>query len=154
MGMAVGAFAAAALVTLTGDFADTATAALRRRYYRAIVLPIASLLLLLLFRDRMLEHAHAPWLRAVCALLPVLPGALLLYIVVRHVLALDDLQRRIEAESFAISALLVGLGALAVGSLRHAGAIRLPAELMLQWLFPLVCIGYLVARLLTQRRYR
>lgn len=153
-GVAAGAFAVAALSALTGDFADTATAALRRRYYRAIVLPIAAFLLLAFFRDRLLDLAQAPWLRIVVALLPVLPAAALFYIVVRYVLALDDLQRRIESESFALSTLLVILGYLAMSLLQHAKVVAVPAELALQWVFPLISLGYIAARLLIQRRYR
>lgn len=153
-GIAAGAFAAAALSALTGDFADTATVALRRRYYRAIVLPIVALLLLFFFRDRLLDYAQAPWLRIAVALLPVLPAAWLLRIVIRYVLDLDDLQRRIEAESFALSTLLAVLGCIALSSLQYAKVVRVPAELTLQWLFPLICLGYIAARLLIQRRYR
>lgn len=153
-GMAAGAFAVAALSALTGDFADTAPAALRKRYYRAIVLPIAAFLLLAFFRDRLLDLAQAPWLRIVVALLPVLPAAALFLIVVRYVLALDDLQRRIESESFALSTLLVILGYLALSLLQHAKVVAVPAELALQWVFPSICLGYIAARLLIQRRYR
>lgn len=153
-GIATGAFAAAALSALTGDFADTATAALRRRYYRAIVLPIAAMLLLFFFRERLLDHAQASWLRAVVALLPVLPAALLLRIVIRYVRDLDDLQRRIETESFALATLLAVLGCMAMSSLQRAAVIDVPAELTLRWLFPLIAAGYIAARLLIQRRYR
>ncbi len=153
-GVAAGAFAVAALSALTGDFADTATAALRRRYYRAIVLPIAAFLLLAFFRDRLLDLAQAPWLRIVMALLPVLPAAALLFIVIRYVLALDDLQRRIESESFALATLLAMLGYMAMSLLQHAKIVAVPAEQALQWLFPLICGGYIAAPLLIQRRYR
>ncbi len=153
-GAAAGAFAVAALSTLTGDFADTATAALRRRYYRAIVLPIVAFLLLAFFRDRLLEPVQATWLRTLIALLPVLPAAALLLIVIHYVLALDDLQRRIESESFALATLLVILGYLAMSLLQHAAVVAVPAELALQWVFPSICLGYIAARLLIQRRYR
>ncbi|HJR74798.1 MAG TPA: hypothetical protein VJ806_14310 [Luteimonas sp.] len=153
-GVASGALAVAALSALTGDFSDTAPATLRRRYYRAIALPIAAFLLLSFFRDRLLDLAQAPWLRIVIALLPMLPASALLLIVIRYVLALDDLQRRIESESFALATLLVILGYMAMSLLKHAEVIAVPADLALKWVFPLICGGYIAARLLIQRRYR
>jgi len=74
--------------------------------------------------------------------------------VIRYVLALDDLQRRIESESFALATLLAMLGYLAMSLLQHAKIVAIHAEQALQWLFPLICGGYIAARLLIQRRYR
>jgi hypothetical protein len=105
----------------------------------------------------LLGHAladAAPGLRALVALLPVLPIVLVVRILVQMVLAGDELQQRIDLEAIAISALGVSLGALTLSLLMVAGVINVTGRQALVWVFPAIWIAYGFARAWAARRYR
>lgn len=67
-----------------------------------------------------------PWLRVTVALLPVVPTALFLWLVVANIRSLDELQRRVHLEALAIAFPLAILLLWTLGLLQLA--INLPAE--------------------------
>ena len=96
----------------------------------------------------------APGLRALVAMLPVLPIVLVVRILVRMMLAGDELQQRIDLEAIAISALGVSLGTLTLSLLMVAGVIDVTGRQALVWVFPAIWIAYGFARAWATRRYR
>jgi hypothetical protein len=105
----------------------------------------------------LLRHAFVGtglWLRALVVLLPVLPMAFAIRAVVRIVLAGDEMQRRIDLEAIAIAALAVSLGTLTLSLLMVVKVVAISGQTALVWVFPVLWVGYSLARLWAARRYR
>jgi hypothetical protein len=101
----------------------------------------------------LLKHPLADaalWLRAAVALLPMLPIAWMIRVMVGNVLAGDELQRRIDLEAVAV----VGLGSLTLGLLVIARAFVVTGRSVLIWVFPTLVLSYGLARIWAARRYR
>ena len=92
-------------------------------------------------------------LRAVVAVLPVLPIALLMRAALRYLREIDELQRRIETEAIGIASLLVSLLYFAGGLLQKAKVVDIDAAVAMIWVFPLLCATYGVAKMVLARRY-
>ena len=111
--------------------------------------------LILFFSGWMIKRGVEPIpLRALVALLPVVPLAFLLRIGLRYLRETDELQRRIEIEAIGISALLVSLLYFAGGLLQQAKVISLDAGAVMIWVFPLLMLFYGIAKFFAVRRYR
>ena len=92
-------------------------------------------------------------LRAVVAVLPVLPIALLMRAALRYLREIDELQRRIETEAIGIASLLVSLLFFAGGLLQKAKVVDIDAAVAMIWVFPLLCLAYGLAKMVLARRY-
>ena len=92
-------------------------------------------------------------LRAVVAVLPVLPIALMMGAALRYLREIDELQRRIETEAIGIASLLVALLYFAGGLLQKAKVVDLDAAMAMIWVFPLLCAAYGIAKMVLARRY-
>ena len=92
-------------------------------------------------------------LRAVVAVLPVLPIALLMRAALRYLREIDELQRRIETEAIGIASLLVSLLFFAGGLLQKAKVVDIDAAVAMIWVFPLLCAIYGIAKMVLARRY-
>lgn len=126
-----------------------------RRYVRALS-PILIGYALLLFASVWLIRggiASAP-LKALVALLPVLPLVLMVRVALRYLREIDELQRRIETESIGIASLLVSLLYFAAGLLQLAKVVSIDAGAAMIWVFPLLMLFYGIAKFLAVRRYR
>ncbi|MEN5059604.1 hypothetical protein [Luteimonas sp. TWI1416] len=128
--------------------------ALQRRYTRDMTIGMVSYVALLFASLLLLRTVEAPALRALIALLPVAPIALLLRAMVRFIRGVDELQQRIELEAICIAAALVSLGYMTGGFLQAAQVIDVPASAAMLWVFPLVCGLYGIAKSVVARRYR
>lgn len=93
-------------------------------------------------------------LRAMLALLPAIPLALLLPVGMRYLREIDELQRRIETEAIGFAAVLVSLLYFAGGMLQKAKVIALDAGMTMIWVFPMTMLVYAVAKYIAVRRYR
>lgn len=105
----------------------------------------------------LLKHqlTDAPTLaRAGVSLLPMVAIVFAIIEVLRLVRASDELQRRIDLEALAIAALAVGLGCLSLGLLVAADVLVLEGKTILIWIFPALSVIYVLARILSQSRYR
>ncbi len=143
-----------ALTWWSPDACASATPTVQRRYRRAFVPAMAGYVAVLFASTWLLRRIDDPtWLRALVALAPVVPIALVLRAVVAFVRDTDELQRRIELESISIATALVSLGYLAGGFLQLAKVIAVPAGAAMIWVFPLVCMGYGIAKIVVARRY-
>ncbi|RZA22370.1 MAG: hypothetical protein EOP93_00070 [Lysobacteraceae bacterium] len=92
-------------------------------------------------------------LRAIVAVLPVVPVALIMRAALRYLREVDELQRRIETEAIGIASLLVSMLYFAGGLLQKAKVIDLDAAMAMIWVFPLLCGVYGVSKMVLTRRY-
>jgi len=152
-GLAIGCLVGALLRARMPEPCDTATPALRRRYLREFVPPMAAYLVLVIASMWLLHRVQAPLPRALVALLPVPPIALAMRAIMRYIRDTDELQRRIELEALSIATALVSLGYLTAGFLQKARVIDVPSSVAMIWVFPLVCLSYGIAKVVIGRRY-
>ncbi|CAN5653446.1 hypothetical protein BH23PSE2_BH23PSE2_05890 [soil metagenome] len=143
-----------ALLHRASNACDAAPPALRRRYTRELALGMGVYVLMVFVSVWLLKQVDDALLRAVIALLPVPPVALVVRAMIRYVRDADEMQRRIELEAVSIATAFVSLLYMSGGFLQAARVIDLPASAAMIWLLPLVCLGYGVAKALVMRRYQ
>ncbi len=153
-GLAVGTLLASLLRRWLPEPCDTAPPALRRRYLREFLPPMAGYLVALWISLTLLKQVEAEWLRALVALLPLPPIGFAMRAIVRYIRDTDELQRQIELEAVSIATALVSMLYLAGGFLQAAKVVDVPASAAMIWVFPLVCLVYGLAKILVARRYR
>ncbi|GAB3100829.1 hypothetical protein [Lysobacter terrae] len=132
---------------------DTTTPALRRRYLRELMPAMVLYVVTILLSVWLLKRVDGVVLRTVIALLPVPPVALAVRAMVRYVRDADELQRRIEVEALAFAAAWVSVAYLAAGLLQVAKVIAVPAGAAMIWVLPMLCLVYVVAKVVVSRRY-
>ena len=98
----------------------------RGRMAPAEIIALAAYLVALLVSQLWLPHVQSGVARVLVALLPLPPIVLIVILSVRRVLALDELQRKIELVALAVVASSTWLGLLACWLLQHAG-MRMPS---------------------------
>jgi hypothetical protein len=153
-GLAAGVLLAALLRRGLPDACDSATPALRRRYLREFLPPMAAYVVALWISLTLLERVELHWLRAAIALLPVPPVAFAIRAMMRYIRDADELQRQIELEAVSLATALVSLLYLAGGFLQMARVIDVAAGPAMFWVFPLVCLVYGLAKVMVVRRFR
>jgi len=153
-GLACGCILAGLLRGRLPDPCDTATPALRRRYLREFLPPMAGYLIALVLSLLLLKRIDTEWLRAIVALLPLPPIAFAVRAIVRYIRDADELQRRIELEAVSIATALVSMAYLGGGFLQSAKVVDIPSSVAMIWVFPLVCLVYGLAKIVVLRRYR
>lgn len=136
------------------DACDTGTPALRKRYLREFLPPMAGYVIALFVSIWLLKRVDDPGLRALVALLPVPPIGLALRAIVRYIRDVDELQQRIELEAISFAAALVSLVYIAGGFLQLAKVIDLPAGMAMIWVFPMICASYGLAKIVVARRFQ
>jgi len=126
-----------------------------RRYLREFIPAMLGYVLLILSSVYWLRFGQPPahW-RPAIALLPVFPIILVMRAMVRVIRDSDELERRIELEAVAISALLVGTGFFSAGLLAGAKVIALDGDAVAVWVLPALCAIYGIAKCWAVRRYR
>lgn len=127
--------------------------ALERRYGKEMATAGALYVVAMLTAWPLALRTDATTWRAVLALLPVLPAALMLRAIYRHVRDSDELQRRLHLEALAISASVVSLVSMALGFLAAARVIVLGGDVLL-WVFPALAGVFGAVRCWIQWRYR
>lgn len=93
------------------------------------------------------------FVRALVALMPVLPIALILFAFFEYVRNVDEFQRKIELESIGIAAMVVSLGYMSAGFLQLAKVIHFDAGAAMIWVFPILSISYGLGKFVALRRY-
>lgn len=154
LGTGVGLLFAAFLSWRLPEGCDASTPSLRRRYLREFTPAMVGYVVGLLASLWLLKRVEEPVLRALVALLPVPPVALVLRALIRYIRDADELQRQIELESVSLATALVALLYLAGGFLQMAKVIDIPAGPAMFWVLPLVCLGYGLVKTVVARRYR
>ncbi|TWH99195.1 hypothetical protein IP90_03186 [Luteimonas cucumeris] len=139
---------------LQPDGCDASTLGLRRRYLREFVPAMIAYVMLLSISLVLLKRIEEPAMRALVALLPVAPIAMVLRAIIRYIRDADELQRQIELEAVSIATALVSLLYMAGGFLQLAGVIGVPAGVAMIWMFPLVCMIYGLVKIVVARRFQ
>lgn len=152
-GIAAGCAFAALLRRFMPDGCDASTPALRRRYLREFVPPMAAYVVLVFLSVWLLKRVDDSTLRTLVALLPVPPIAFALRAIARYIRDADELQRRIELEAVSLSTALVSFAYLTGGFLQAAHVIDIRAADAMLWVFPLTCLAYGVVKVVVSRRY-
>ena len=125
-----------------------------RRYIRALWPALIGYSLALFLSLWLLRRGIDPLpLRALVAVLPVLPLALMMRAALRYLREIDELLRRIETEAIGIASLLVSLLFFAGGLLQKAQVFDVDAGVAMIWVFPLLCAIYGIAKMILTRRY-
>lgn len=83
------------------------------------------------------------------AALPMAPALAVTAVALRHFATMDELQRRVQIESFAASALLVGLVTFSLGFVED---VAVPRVSMI-WVFPAILAGWGAIAPILRRRY-
>lgn len=83
------------------------------------------------------------------AALPMAPALAVTAVALRHFATMDELQRRVQIESFAASALLVGLVTFSLGFVED---VAVPRVSMI-WVFPAILAGWGVIAPILRQRY-
>ncbi|OOG65467.1 hypothetical protein B0E46_03745 [Rhodanobacter sp. B04] len=125
------------------------TAERRMRLSPAEMVSLVAYLAALLVSHLGLPHVQSGLTRVLVALLPLPPIVLIVLLSVRRVLALDELQRRIELVALAVVAVSTWLGCVTCWLLQHAG-MAMPS---LSLGFLAMGVLYGVARRWAQRHY-
>lgn len=133
---------------------ETAAGPVQRRYTRHMLIGMTAYVVLLIASLLLLQQVEAPALRALIAVLPVAPIALVLRAMVQFIRGVDELQQRIELEAVCVAAALVAFGYMTAGFLQTAQVIDVPASAAMLWVFPLVCGTYGIAKSIVARRFR
>ena len=92
-------------------------------------------------------------LRALVAILPVLPLVLMMGAMLRYLREIDELQRRIETEAIGIASLLVSMLYFTGGLLQKAKVIDIEAAAAMIWVFPMLALIYGIAKMILTKRY-
>ena len=92
-------------------------------------------------------------LRALVAVLPAIPLALMMGAALRYLREVDELQRRIETEAIGIASLLTSLLYFGAGLLQKAKVFEVDAGVAMIWVFPLLAAIYGIAKMRLTKRY-
>lgn len=132
---------------------DASTRALSRLYLREFLPAMLAYAVAVLLSVWLLRRIEETWLRAVVALLPVLPIAMGLRATARYIRGLDEMQRRIELEALALGSIAVALAYLTGGFLQAARVIGVSGTTAMLWVLPALSLGYGIAKRFVARHY-
>lgn len=133
---------------------DSASPRLHRRYTHELLLSMGSYMLVLFASIWLLKRVDALPLRVVLALAPAIPIGFAVRAMVRYVRDTDEMQQRIELEAISIATVFVSMLYMTGGFLQSAKLIEVRGDVAMIWVFPLVCLGYGIAKAFVSRRYR
>ncbi len=92
-------------------------------------------------------------LRVVVALFPVIPFVILLWMIIRGISQMDELERRIQLEALAVAFPLTFLMLMTLGLLELAIRLK-PEDWSYRHLWPFMFIFYLFGLIRARRRYQ
>jgi uncharacterized membrane protein YdcZ (DUF606 family) len=132
---------------------DPLTRALSRIYLREFMPAMLGYAAAVLLSVWLLRDVESTGLRALVALLPVLPIALCLRATARYIRGLDEMQRRIELEAIALGSIGVAFAYLTGGFLQAARVAEVSATTAMLWVLPALCLAYGIAKCFVVRHY-
>lgn len=151
VGVALGAYSL--VLWRREQAADPSTRALSRAYLRAFMPAMLAYTLAVWLSVWLLGRVEQPSLRALVALLPVLPIGLCLRATARYIRGLDEMQRRIELEAVALGSICVAFAYLTGGFLQAARVIDISGTTTMLWVLPSLCLAYGIAKRFVLRHY-
>jgi hypothetical protein len=123
-----------------------------RRYQSRVALAMVLYVLVLLLAWPLVRSTVSQPLRIVLALLPTLPVLYVIWQMARRVWHGDELEQRMHLIALGASTAITGVASLVGGFLAAAGVVPLDGSILI-WVFPLMLIGYHVARWWVVRHY-
>lgn len=136
------------------DEEDRRQRQLGRRYLRDASPGLLIYLVLLLAAPWMAAHPQPTWLLFLLCLLPLFALAWTLRAAMRYLRDADELQRKIELESWAIAALVVAELYFGAWVMQRFGLIHLDAEAAMAWVFACIMGVRLGASVWLRRKYQ
>lgn len=126
-----------------------------KRYLREFLPAMGAYSILIVVSAWLMARVDSPSWRAALALLPLLPILLAIRAMVRVMRDQDELERRIDLEAFAISAMATGFGFFSFGLLLGADiGWKVSGQAVAIWVMPCLFGTFGLAKLLVVRRYR
>jgi cadmium resistance protein CadD (predicted permease) len=126
-----------------------------KRYLREFLPAMAAYVVLIFLSALVSARVDSVTWRVVLALLPLLPILLAIRAMVRVVRDQDELERRIDLEAFAISAMATGFGFFSFGLLMGANVgWSVSGQVVAIWVMPCLFASFGIAKLLVLWRYR
>ncbi|WP_136411439.1 hypothetical protein [Luteimonas yindakuii] len=125
-----------------------------RRYAREFLPAMAAYAVILMASTWFLRSIEAIPLRALLALLPFVPVVYAARALLHFLHAMDEFQRKLQLEAFALAALALTLGSFALGLLAAADVIAPPVDLVLMLVLPAFCVLHGLFACVAARRYR
>ncbi|EIL98844.1 hypothetical protein [Rhodanobacter thiooxydans] len=122
------------------------------RYRSRVALAMVLYVVVLLLAWPLVRGAASLPLRVVLALLPTLPVFYVIWQMAQRVRHGDELEQRTHLIALGASTAVVGVASLVGGFLAAAGVVPLDGSILL-WVFPLMVVGYQVARWWVVRHY-
>jgi hypothetical protein len=121
-------------------------------YRRNVLLLMAVYIALLLLLWPLIRSTSTQALKAVFALLPVLPMIAVLWLIARKVMASDELQQRVHLIALSTATGVVSAASLAGGFLCATHVVELDGDVLI-WIMPALALVYAATRWLIGRRY-
>lgn len=125
-------------------------AAAQRRYTRRFIAAMAAYTVLIMLMVYLIKRVEPLWIKALLALVPAIPIAVVAFELLRFVASQDELERRVQFEAATAAAILTASLTFIWGLLEIAGLPRLPVIFVL----PMFCALYGFTVWRASRRYR
>lgn len=125
-----------------------------KRYYLRSILPMLAYTGLIVLSFRLTERVDQQALKVSLALLPLLPLAWIFYLYFIYLNECDELERKIEMDALAISAMSGVLCGLAMLFLADHALINLSDRVLIAVPLLALCAGYIITRYIGIWRFR
>jgi hypothetical protein len=125
-----------------------------KRYYLRTIIPMLVYIGLIIGSHFLAEQVAQPWLKAALALSPLLPLAWIFYYYFNYLAECDELERKIEMDAIAISAMSGVLCGMALLFLSDHALLHLSERSIIVISVGAICFGYIITRYLGIWRFR
>jgi len=123
-----------------------------KRYERQVMLSMAIYMVALFAANPLLHATRSLPLKALLALVPVLPVLYVIALMWRRIRDSDELEQRTNLVALGVAAALVSALSLVGGFLSAGGVVQLKGDVLI-WVFPVLMVGYGGAYNWVSRRY-
>lgn len=117
-----------------------------KRYYIRSIIPAMVYTTAIIMSHPLAEQTDAPWLKAALALSPLLPIAWIFHYYFRYLAECDELERKIEMDAIAISAMSGVLCGMALLFLSDHALLALSQRSLITLIVGALCVGYIITR--------
>jgi hypothetical protein len=125
-----------------------------KRYYIRSIIPMLAYIALIIGSHYLAEQVVLPWLKAALALSPLLALAWIFYYYFNYLAECDELERKIEMDAIAISAMSGVLCGMALLFLSDHALLQLSERSIIVISVGAICFGYIITRYLGIWRFR
>lgn len=125
-----------------------------KRYYIRSIIPMLVYIALIIGSHHLAGQVVLPWLKAALALSPLLALAWIFYYYFNYLAECDELERKIEMDAIAISAMSGVLCGMALLFLSDHALLHLSERSIIVISVGAICLGYIITRYLGIWRFR